>query len=535
MTQEGSEIKETQLLDSKQETDLVKAFDFSVKPRKEEEDKDPLEAAEHLDIFTSVQKVAEVADDKLLASTNDDARPAEVNPVIKNVVESYEPSSAEKPKMKLMTADEEEPEAGSHTNDYLPQISNKSFEKKEQLVASEETFAEKKRQEEKQEIKQEIKKEGTQEEKKPEVRHEKELEEPVFISEGPKTDFSDDEANHNESIIEVKITKETSNSLNNYQPSLSSHNELDAPKVSVHFNAGSNPVMYTIRINTSNGDVSVDRSFSDFQTLHNILEEKMYYHVLPVLPTSNWKLKIHLNPTELLQRSNTFKMYIERCLKIPEIETFELFQAFILFTDKWKAISSVKNSPFFNFIGTAQHEISNIRKLWNQSKIPIGGFEEQTKETEKQETFLQKISDHITKFSNSITEAQKAAKESAETANMLKVMNGDIGVSNSESKASTQGLTNFLTLLEEFKYDVLCCREALNRKAMDYFKLLELKRDLKPNLEVSPQLEAMKIREQTYELKLTENLTTYLNRNNEKMLKSVKDLLSPALGELLKQ
>ena len=529
MTQEGSEIKETQLLESKPEADLVNAFDFSVRPRKEEEDKDPLEAAEHLDIFTSVQKVAEVAEDKLLASTNDDARPAEVSPVIKNVVESYEPSSAEKPKLKLMTADEDEPEPESPSNDYVPQISNKSFEKNEQLVASEETFAKK---EEPEKEKQEAK----QEEKKPEVRDEKELEEPVFISEGPKTDFSEDETNHNESIIEVKIPKETfPNALNNYIPSLSSPNELDAPKVSVHFNAGSNPVMYTIRMNTVNGDVSVDRSFSDFQTLHNILEEQMYYHVLPVLPTSSWKLKIQLNPTELLQRSIIFRMYIERCLKIPEIETFELFQAFILFTDKWKAISSVKKSPFFSFIGNAQHEISNIRKLWNQSKIPIGGFEKQTKDTEKQEIFLQKISDRVTEFSKSITEAQKAAKESTEAANMLKVMNGDIGVSSSEIKASTQGLTNFLTLLEEYKYDVECCKEALDRKTMDYFKLLELKRDLKPDLEVSPQLEEMKIREQNYELKLTENLTNYLNRNHEKMLKGVKELLSPALGELLKQ
>lgn len=351
-------------------------------------------------------------------------------------------------------------------------------------------------------------------------------------------------------IMEVKdeAKKPASSSFNDYRPSTKEHvTDESVPKVDVGIDLARKPVVFIIRTQHQGQNFEMSRTFTDFQNLQTRLEETFYFLVLPALPHKDWVSKIIPDNTKLLHQANVFQMYLTHLLSVPELQSCLEVQAFLTDNKAWLQIGGTQKSMLGAFWNSTGEEITRLRTSWNEKRISTGKFNGQEKEVGAQTELLRRLSEEVTHFSESLTRAKEASRRAGRAVEELKKLNSDVAINSPEGKPLANPLLGkFLGLIEEYKYNLECCKNALDRKNVHYLKLDDLQQQANriperklstdPNaISLITYLHSMKEKRTVFETRLAENLTKFLADNAAKILAAVREVMVPAMSDALKK
>mmetsp|Transcript_80523 Transcript_80523/g.93947 ORF Transcript_80523/g.93947 Transcript_80523/m.93947 type:complete len:427 (+) Transcript_80523:52-1332(+) len=162
-------------------------------------------------------------------------------------------------------------------------------------------------------------------------------------------------------------------------------------------------VVYKIQGNDSNGEVNIERRYSQFTALRNVLLERWPGIYIPPLPGK--KLMGNTDPANIEERRAALEVFLNNCIEIPHLYLSEEFQLFLRTQspDVSKALEAMPKLSYDEIIE------KYIRVYSHLSGIELNN-ESVTKITEFQLllTKLVKMFENFKKISKSMVSAKKA-------------------------------------------------------------------------------------------------------------------------------
>lgn len=316
------------------------------------------------------------------------------------------------------------------------------------------------------------------------------------------------------------------------------------PVVEVDYDSSHKPMQFIIRISSESGSMSLGRTFDNFQQLHAILERDFYFLVLPMLPVVDWKPRLWENSTEFQNQANVLRLYVLRLLSSPQLAACPDVKIFLNKKNEWHQVENIKEGWFRSTFKALGVELAQLRQRWNGKRYFHSKFGAQEKEVDRQATFLEDMIRNFAGFTKAMMKGQAAFDQAALIRS--KLLPGDDGKPEESpwKLHSSKNSSGFLELLSESKYDLECCRTALERVRLLFFQLdqvqeevnnfTESKRLVDPaaSSKISYLHHLMKQRTMV-ETELTKHLATKLRRNSKRLLSGLEASFAPAILEAL--
>ena len=316
------------------------------------------------------------------------------------------------------------------------------------------------------------------------------------------------------------------------------------PVVEVDYDSSQKPLQFIIKISSESGATSISRSFENFQQLHAILERDFFFLVLPMLPAVDWKPRLWENSTELLNQANGLRLYILRLLSSPQLAACPDVKIFLNKKNEWHQVENIKEGWLKSAFKALGLELAQLRQRWNGKRYFHSKFGAQEKEVDRQATFLEDMIRNFAGFTKAMMKGQAAFDQAALI--RLKLLPGD------DSKPeespwklhSGKNSSGFLELLSESKYDLECCRTALERVRLLFFQLDQLQEEVNSFTESKRLVDPVASSKISYlhhlmkqrtmvETELTKHLAAKLRRNSKRLLSGLEASFAPAMLEAL--
>ena len=239
-----------------------------------------------------------------------------------------------------------------------------------------------------------------------------------------------------------------------------------------------------IYINKKKKTIDVIRRYKDFDFLNTLINEKIFYRVLPLIPEKDLLLKITKNKNLLEKRTKGLERFLNKLLLIEEIKNFEPFKLFLLNQEKFQIIYNdlefsnlyEKNGILNNF-GDKFNSLYNFIKNKGSVNFDTGYYSDFSKKIESMFFFLKNFLLNLQNIKNeSIILFQEARNcESFLEDNKKNVFIDEFYDLNSKEKK----LKNFFYILENILEDINACRKSLTRKNFIYKKFYYCQQNLK--------------------------------------------------------
>lgn len=316
------------------------------------------------------------------------------------------------------------------------------------------------------------------------------------------------------------------------------------PVVEVDYDSSQKPLQFIIKISGESGSTTQKRTFENFQQLHAILERDFFFLVLPILPAVDWKPRFWENSTDLQNQANGLRLYVLRLLSSPQLAACPEVKIFLEKKTEWLGVKNIKEGWLKSMVKTVGSEIAQLRQRWNGKRYFHFKFGAQEKEVDRQTVFLEDMIRNFAGFTKAMMEGQAAFDQAALIRSKL-VPGEDSKPEESPWKfQSGKNSSGFLELLSESKYDLDCCRTALERVRLLFFQLDQLQEEVNAFTEskrlVDPVANSkisylhLLMRQKTMvETELTKHLAVKLLRNSKRLLSGLEASFAPAILEAL--
>lgn len=292
-----------------------------------------------------------------------------------------------------------------------------------------------------------------------------------------------------------------------------------------------------IKIDGKEEEISTSRRYSHFDYLNNLITEKFYYLILPVLPENDIKFKFYNQKEALCQRRWFLELYINDLLNIPEIYDFEPFKLFLRNSEDFEfSLKNEKNIIQKNgsFFESTRNIIKSFLFRFNKSKINDDEFKEEWEIIVNLEKFVENIKSELRNYKSSslkmFSTYQNYYKENKELDHIekytiLKKMFED----KDKERNYECHFKNMIPILDNISYKIKKCKSALERQKNKSYEVDILRKEFLDDKDSDEKI----VKEKKYQEGLVKkgNIRQSLAKELGKEIEKINDNLSRILNQ----